>query len=438
MPIDASIPLQIKAPQIQDPINAMMRVMQMKGLQGEQDAREFEMGQRRQAYEDQNAMQRALRAPGADPAQVLLQHGKPKEASDWMNAAATRKKSEADAKKIDYDMALSQAQHAASVLSLAKDPTSYTTVRQVLASMAGPNKDQFLAQFPEMFDPAFVQAKIAEGQTITQRLADERAREQNATALRGQDVTAATTMRGQDMTQQTAREGHGVTIRGQDVSASTTRRGQDLTNARALDANNINREAARTELVQTPEGVIAVDKGTRQGTPVTVGGQPIPGKVPESVTKELTSINQQRSVISGALDAVKKTPSAFSLTRGVATMAGAVPESVAGRFDSDAERQARAYVFNNVSKVINERAGAAQSAQELARLRSFLPADTDEAPQIESKLNAFNTYLNDLEKGTRAPRAGAPAANQRTVVRTGTQNGRKVVQYSDGSIEYAN
>jgi hypothetical protein len=51
-----------------------------------------------------------------------------------------------------------------------------------------------------------------------------------------------------------------------------------------------------------------------------------------------------------------------------------------------------------VSKVINERAGAAQSVQELSRLRSFLPAEMDSAKQIQDKLTAFETYLKDSRK----------------------------------------
>jgi hypothetical protein len=51
-----------------------------------------------------------------------------------------------------------------------------------------------------------------------------------------------------------------------------------------------------------------------------------------------------------------------------------------------------------VSKVINERAGAAQSVQELSRLRSFLPAEMDDAKQIQDKLTAFETYLQDSRK----------------------------------------
>ena len=133
-------------------------------------------------------------------------------------------------------------------------------------------------------------------------------------------------------------------------------------------------------------------------------------EVPSETRKELTSIDQQRSVIDGALKAVKDTPNAFSFVRGA--VAGVLPygESLAGRTETPEQTQARAYVFNNVSRVINERAGAAQSAQEMQRLRSFLPADTDNAEQITNKLKGFQTYLQDLEKGT--IKAVPPAAKE--------------------------
>lgn len=143
------------------------------------------------------------------------------------------------------------------------------------------------------------------------------------------------------------------------------------------------------------------------------GMQPLTGKPSEAVQKERLSLNQQRALIDSALDAVTKTPTAFSMGRGLATLGGTIAESAAGRMDSDAERQARAFVFNNVSSVINERAGAAQSAQELARLRSFLPAETDNADQIQSKFRAFRTYLDEKDRGTTSgamPPRATPAA----------------------------
>jgi hypothetical protein len=125
------------------------------------------------------------------------------------------------------------------------------------------------------------------------------------------------------------------------------------------------------------------------------GYQPKP---PEHTRKELDSIDAQLGIVAGARKAAEETPSAFGMKRGAATMAGAVTESIAGRFDSPKEREARSYVYNVVSKVINERAGAAQSVQELSRLRSFLPAEMDGPKQIQDKLKAFETYLHDSRK----------------------------------------
>ena len=52
-------------------------------------------------------------------------------------------------------------------------------------------------------------------------------------------------------------------------------RGQDLVNARAKEANGIQQQASRTQVMQTPEGLIAIDKGTNSAMPVTMGGKPV-------------------------------------------------------------------------------------------------------------------------------------------------------------------
>lgn len=160
------------------------------------------------------------------------------------------------------------------------------------------------------------------------------------------------------------------------------------------------------------DGQQVVVQQDKQGNIRPVQGfSPKPAAPNAAQQKELMSINQQRSIVNGALNAVTSTPGAFTFKRGVA---GKLPfgETLAGRTETPQETQARAYVFNNVSRVINERAGAAQSAQELARLNSFLPADTDGPEQIKNKLNGFITYLNDLESGTRGKPTQAGGATQ--------------------------
>jgi len=156
------------------------------------------------------------------------------------------------------------------------------------------------------------------------------------------------------------------------------------------------------QVVETANGPMLINTRTGASTPIMgVGGQPLPPKLSAEQSKDITSINQQRATIEGALKSVEANPTAFTFSRGAAQN---LPygESLAGRMDKPENAAARAYVFNNVSAVIKERAGTAQSAQELQRINSFMPAVTDNAKQIENKLGGFKTYLRDLETGTRA------------------------------------
>lgn len=156
------------------------------------------------------------------------------------------------------------------------------------------------------------------------------------------------------------------------------------------------------QVVETANGPMLVNTRTGQAQPIMAGGEPLAPKLTTEQQKDVVNINQQKAVIGSALDMVQKTPTAFSFKRG---LAGSMPlgETLAGRTEKPEETEARAAVFNIVSKVINERAGAAQSAQEISRLNKFLPSEYDNADQIKRKLTGFMTYLNEQEQGTRAP-----------------------------------
>jgi hypothetical protein len=163
------------------------------------------------------------------------------------------------------------------------------------------------------------------------------------------------------------------------------------------------------QIYESSEGPLLVNTRTNTATPLLgAGGQPLAPKLSSEQAKDINAINQQKSTIDSALELVKATPSAFSFARGAAV---ALPfgESLAGRSETPEETQARAAVFNIVSKVINERAGAAQSAQEIKRLNAFLPSEFDNATQIENKLVGFNKFLTEQEKGTRIPASRVPA-----------------------------
>jgi hypothetical protein len=186
------------------------------------------------------------------------------------------------------------------------------------------------------------------------------------------------------------------------------------------DANDLNKVLQRIPKAQMPtagqvyesaEGPLLINTKAGTATPLMINGQPIAPKLTAEQSKDITGVYQQRATINGAIADVEKNKAAFSFGRGLAQNAP-YGESIAGRFEKPEDTQARAYVFNNVSAVIKERAGTAQSAQELTRLNSFLPATTDNADQIIAKLKGFNQYLDDFEKGTRVSPSKKPEAPQ--------------------------
>lgn len=165
------------------------------------------------------------------------------------------------------------------------------------------------------------------------------------------------------------------------------------------------------QVYESADGPLLINTKSGTASPLMINGQTIAPKLTAEQSKDITGINQQRATINGAIADIKQNKSAFSFGRGLAQNAP-YGESIAGRFEKPEDTQTRAYVFNNVSSVIKERAGTAQSAQELQRLNAFLPATTDNADQIISKLEGFNKYLNDFEKGTRVSPAKKPDAPQ--------------------------
>ncbi len=82
------------------------------------------------------------------------------------------------------------------------------------------------------------------------------------------------------------------------------------------------------------------------------------------------------------------------------------------------------------------------AVQELIALQSTVASlDQAQSPaQLRASLQKirkhYNAWLATLDGGEGAP-AGAGGLSQKTVVRSGTHNGRRVVEYSDGSVDYA-
>jgi len=167
---------------------------------------------------------------------------------------------------------------------------------------------------------------------------------------------------------------------------------------------------ARAPVARAPGKALA--QGLEQTTPKPAA-EP---KLTAFQEKELTKISKASSAINQALTTLDTAPKdAFSFGRGLATLGGEMGESMASRGDTPEARNARYSVFNNVSNIIKERAGTAQSKSEKETLMKFLPNQFDSEPVIRSKLEEYQNYLAGQEQAVRNPNAtikpvSAPAA----------------------------
>lgn len=90
-----------------------------------------------------------------------------------------------------------------------------------------------------------------------------------------------------------------------------------------------------------------------------------------------------------------------------------------------------------VNSVLRNESGAAISQSEFDNARKqYFPQPGDSPAVIEQKRRNRETEINGLNSAVSGQRPSAQPMPQKTIVRTGTtRSGKKVVQYSDGTIE---
>lgn len=103
MPVSSDIYGSIQTPKPEDPANAMMRVLQLQGLQQDRQMGQMKMDEYQRGVQESNALRSALSADGADPYNVLIKAGKVKDATDFAKGKADVAKTgaETDAKKLE-------------------------------------------------------------------------------------------------------------------------------------------------------------------------------------------------------------------------------------------------------------------------------------------------------------------------------------------------
>lgn len=103
-------------------------------------------------------------------------------------------------------------------------------------------------------------------------------------------------------------------------------------------------------------------------------------------------------------------------------------------------QQAQQAKLNFMSATLRKESGAAISQSEYdAEDRKYFPQPGDTTENIEQKRKARDLAIETMrvQAGQQGAKAIDKGGGGKSVVRTGTLNGRKVVQYSDGTADYA-
>lgn len=203
------------------------------------------------------------------------------------------------------------------------------------------------------------------------------------------------------------------------------------------DTNNINKESQRVQIVTGADGTVyRVDKGTGQATPAIMpSGKPVmSGQAAEDTIKRIRDANDSVELIGIARQ---------TLPGATGSGLGAAADST-GRFfgvsTEGAQKAAQLESLGGALVMKMPRMEGPQSNLDQLLYREMAGKIGDRTVPIAEREAALQTVEQLLGKyATKSQQQPAAPTSNASVVRTGKDaSGRKVIQYSDGRLEYGN
>lgn len=447
--VNPNIALGVKSVEVQDPMAQYAKIAAIQGAQNQNALNQYQLSAARRADETQNALAQAY-AQSVDPTSGKIDYNKL--TSLVAGAGGGAQLPAIQKSRMEQETAQTAQQKAQSDLLDAKlkqsrgfldtiDPADPTAPARYLAWHEANHKDPIIGaaltargvsaeQARQSIEAAIAKGPQAFAQMLNQsKLGTEKFMEMNKPQLSTKDtggtiidrtfepLTGKITNVGAP-TAKTMTPGEVESNKIAQTNANLAREKFNLEQANAGQAVTYQQDA-NGNIVALPTKVKPGD--IPRGRTVAAPGEgmsPMAGKPSEAAAKETASLNQQKAIVQGALDAIEKNPNAFGTTRGLA--GGVLGETFGARAvgETPEETQARSFLFNVVSGVIKERAGTAQSAGEQATLDRFLPTTKDNADELTAKLKGFQTYLKARESAGKKPGGGNPPPSAPTVVVT--------------------
>jgi hypothetical protein len=451
MGIDSSIALGVKPVQIENPMNALAQMMQLKDAQQASQMNVMKMDEYQRGVTSQNSLRQLMGGFGSDHGAnqtKLMQGGYLKESQDYAKNQADVGKVQADSQIKQLEAAHKRIDLMGQAFGFVKDnPTAESAIRAtdymvemgiMTAEQAAQTKQRIAS------DPS--------PQTI-QKLATQAY--QGALSTKDQLPKLQTVNAGNRQVNQSVNPITGIAtetgstpiLQSADSVASNA---QSNTNSLRVDARSRDATAATLSKpfeVTGPDGVPVLVQQSKDGkiTPVT-------GYSPKTASDKPMNEGQSKAALFGSrmkashevLDSLAGDGVTTS-TPGSRTGFGV--GAVLNTMSSAKQQQLNQAKRDFVNAVLRRESGAAIAESEFSNADSQYFPQVGDAPEvIQQKSNnralAIRGILAEVPKSHRGALdeiAGKPATPAgKTVVKTGTLNGRKVHQYSDGTTDYAN
>lgn len=390
--LDPSIILQARQPQIESPVNNLAKLMQVQGLQQQNQLGQMKMDEYRTAGERRNKLAALLQGQYDTPEAMedaVLRGG-------YMDEAGQLRKSRMDASKAKADVGKTGAETekiqianqreklglVGQLLNGVKDQASYDQAR-----MTAQQNGLDVSNMPPQYDPALVSQKLQQALTVDQQLAQ-------VWKQKGYDLdvrTQAERERSNKASEATSRGQLGV------AQANVGLRKQEL---------ELNRNAPKGQFIQTDQGYVLADPRTGQVQPVVgADGKPVQGK---AATKNLTEGQAKANMfgsrmvesdrILGELEG-KYNPMAVNakVAAGEAPLIGGVAAWAGNKMLSDAGQMAEQAQRDFINAVLRRESGAVISEPEFKNAaKQYFPQPGDNQKVLDQKRRNRQTAINGM------------------------------------------
>lgn len=394
---------EIVAPQIESPFTVQSNVLALRQRQQANALQHMEMQQFQQQEARRNELLDIYRG-GGDIQNRLMQGGFVPEAQQF---GKMRREDEDAQIKRTYD----QLDMARQILTSAVDEPSYQQAIAQAKRLGLPTQDA-----PAAFDPTWVKGQIEMATPVLERLKlarDARTADIQESQLEMRELEARKSSKPEAPTMTEVVDPSDPT-RMLRVDAKTYR-GGSLGSAGVLGVSG--KEPAATKAAEKAgEGQELFD--TQVG----------------EIRRAYGTLFEMRAIPSTTFSQAENAKIAAQ-TSGPGQQIGRVLGTKA-QSERNVISNARIMLLNAVKQATGM---AAQQLNSNVELQTYLSALTDPSRDYESNIKTLDNLENWVKARQMSGKGSAAAPSERTVVRTGRdkRTGRKVIQYSDGTVEYA-